>query len=171
MKVQGNIVDLLMAPLPPAALLGGLLAGSVVRGLMVAAVSLLAMAPIIRFPVPDPLLALLVAVLAAVILGLVGLLAGLWVEKMDGLATVTSFVVTPLAFLSGTFYSVERLPEPLRLLAHADPLFWMIDGFRAGLTGHADGRPWLGVLGLALVAAALWALSLRLVRRGWRLRA
>ena len=140
-------------------------------GLLVGTVCLLAMAPIARFPVPDPLLALAVALLAAAVLGLVGLLAGLWAEKMDQLATVTNFVVTPLAFLSGTFYAVERLPGPLRLLAHADPLFWMIDGFRAGLTGHAEGRPWLGVLGLALVAGTLCLLALRLLRRGWRLRA
>jgi ABC-2 type transport system permease protein len=100
-----------------------------------------------------------------VVLGLVGLLAGLWAEKFDQVATVTNFVITPLAFLSGTFYSVERLPEPLRLLAHADPLFWMIDGVRAGLTGHAEGRPWLGVPGLLLAAAGLWALALRLIRR------
>jgi ABC-2 type transport system permease protein len=65
---------------------------------------------------------------------------------------------------------VERLPEPLRLLAHADPLFWMIDGFRAGLIGHADGRPGLGLPGLALLALAPWLLALRLMRRGWRLR-
>lgn len=170
-KMQGNIVDLLMAPLPPAALLGGLLAGSVVRGLLVGSICLMVMWPLAHFPVPDPLLALLAAALAATVLGLLGLLAGLWAEKMDHLATVTNFLVTPLAFLSGTFYSVERLPGALRLLAHADPLFWMIDAFRAGLTGHAEGRPWLGLLGLAVVALALWLLALGLLRRGWRLRA
>ncbi|MBX6744379.1 MAG: ABC transporter permease [Acetobacteraceae bacterium] len=170
-KMQGNIVDLLMAPLPPAALLGGLLAGSVARGLLVGGICLAVMWPLAHFPVPDPPLALLAALLAASVLGLLGLLAGLWAEKMDHLATVTNFLVTPLAFLSGTFYSVERLPEPLRRLAYADPLFWMIDAFRAGLTGHAEGRPWLGLLGLAAVALALWLLALGLLRRGWRLRA
>lgn len=169
-KVQGNLVDLLMAPLPPAALLGGFVAGAVARGLLVAAVVLAVMWPIVGFRAPDPLLALAAAGLGAAMLGLLGVLAGLWAEKFDQMATVTNFVITPLAFLSGTFYSVERLPEPLRLLAHADPLFWMIDGFRAGLTGHADGNAPLGILGLAVVNLALWGLAHGLVRRGWRLR-
>jgi ABC-2 type transport system permease protein len=109
--------------------------------------------------------------LGAIILGLLGMLAGLWAEKFDQVATVTNFVITPLAFLSGTFYPVARLPEVLHGLAMADPLFWMIDACRAGLTGHAEGRPWLGVAGLAAIALVLWLVTLRLVRRGWRLRA
>jgi ABC-2 type transport system permease protein len=170
-KLQGNVVDLLMAPLPPWALLGGLVAGAVVRGLAVAAVVLAAMWPVAGFTAPAPLLALAAAALGAALLGLVGVVAGLWAEKFDQMATITNFVITPLAFLSGTFYSVERLPEPLRLLAHADPLFWMIDGFRAGLTGHADGNAPLGLAGLAACVVVLWSITLGLVRSGWRLRA
>jgi ABC-2 type transport system permease protein len=169
-KVQGNVVDLLMAPLPPSALLGGLLAGAVARGLAVAAIVLAAMWPFVGFAAPAPLLALAAAVLGSALLGLLGVLAGLWAEKFDQMATVTNFVVTPLAFLSGTFYSIERLPEPFRLLSLADPLFWMIDAFRAGLTGHAEGAPALGLAALALLDAALWWGALVLLRRGWRLR-
>lgn len=170
MKVQGNIVDLLMAPLPPSALLGGLVAGGALRGLAVAAVVLAVMWPITGFAVPAPLTALAFAVLGAVLMATLGVLAGLWAEKFDQMATVTNFVITPLAFLSGTFYSVERLPGPLRAVAHADPLFWMIDGFRAGLTGHAEGHTLAGLAALLLANATLWFLALRLVRRGWRLR-
>ncbi len=171
MKVQGNIVDLLMAPLPAWALLGGLVAGGVLRGLAVAAVVLAAMWPIVGFPVPAPLTALAFATLGAALMAILGVLAGLWAQKFDQLATVTNFVVTPLAFLSGTFYAVERLPEPFRGIAHADPLFWMIDGFRAGLAGHAEGRTALGLLALAAVTAGLWWLALARLRQGWRLRA
>lgn len=170
MKVQGNIVDLLMAPLPPAALLGGLVAGSALRGLAVAAAVLAAMWPITGFSVPAPLTALAFAVLGAALMATLGVMAGLWAEKFDQMATVTNFVITPLAFLSGTFYSVERLPEPLRAVAHADPLFWMIDGFRAGLTGHAEGHTFAGLAALLAANLALWFLALSLVRRGCRLR-
>ncbi len=171
MKVQGNIVDLLMAPLPPAAFLGGMVAGGVVRGLAVAAVVLAALWPLVGFPVPSPFTALAFAVLGSLLLSLLGVLGGLWAQKFDQMATVTNFVITPLAFLSGTFYAVERLPEPLQWVAHADPLFWMIDGFRAGIAGHAEGNTALGLFGLLLANGALWWLALHLVRRGWRLRA
>lgn len=171
MKVQGNIVDLLMAPLPPAALLGGMVAGAALRGLAVAAVVLATMWPLVGFSLPAPLTAFAFAVLGATLLGTLGVLAGLWAQKFDQMATVTNFIITPLAFLSGTFYAVERLPQPFRAIAHADPLFWMIDGFRAGLTGHAEGNTLLGLVGLVAANAALWCLALHLVRRGWRLRA
>lgn len=171
MKVQGNIVDLLMAPLPPAALLGGLVAGAALRGLAVAGVVLLAMWPLIGFQVPSPATALAFAVLGSTLMGILGVLAGLWAQKFDQMATITNFVVTPLAFLSGTFYSVERLPDAVRVVADANPLFWMIDGVRAGLTGHAEGNTALGLLGLVVVNGLLWWLALGLVRSGWRLRA
>jgi ABC-2 type transport system permease protein len=90
------------------------------------------------------------------------------------MAMVTNFIVTPLAFLSGTFYSIdysiERLPEPSRLPSLTNPLFWMIDAFRAGLTDHAEGTPVLGLAALALLDAALRWGALVLPRRGWRLR-
>lgn len=171
MKVQGNIVDLLMAPLPPAALLGGLVAGAALRGLAVAAVVVATMWPIVGFSAPAPLTALAFAVLGSTLMAILGVLAGLWAQKFDQMATITNFVITPLAFLSGTFYSVERLPEGVRMVAYADPLFWMIDGFRAGIAGHAEGNTALGLLALAATTLALWFVTLRLVRRGWRLRA
>jgi len=169
-KLQGNVVDLLMAPLPPWALLGGLLAGAVLRGLAVALVVLAAMWPLIGFRWADPGVVLAAGVLGSALLGLLGILAGLWAQKFDQVATVTNFVVTPLAFLSGTFFSIERLPEPLRRVAHADPLFWMMDAFRAGLTGHADGNVAAELAGLAALVLLLWCVGWWLVRRGWRLR-
>lgn len=171
MKVQGNIVDLLMAPLPPAALLGGLVAGAALRGLAVAAVVVATMWPIVGFSIPAPLTALAFAVLGSTLMAILGVLAGLWAQKFDQMATITNFVITPLAFLSGTFYSVERLPEGVRMVAHADPLFWMIDGFRAGIAGHAEGNTALGLLALTATTLGLWFVALRLVRQGWRLRA
>ncbi len=170
MKIQGNIVDLLMAPLPPSALLGGLVAGATLRGLAVAAAVLATMWPLVGFSLPAPLTALAFAVLGSLLMAILGVLGGLWANKFDQMATVTNFIITPLAFLSGTFYSVARLPEPLQAVAHADPMFWMIDGFRAGLTGHAEGNTLLGLVGLLLADVLLWCIALMLVRRGWRLR-
>jgi ABC-2 type transport system permease protein len=127
--------------------------------------------PLVGFSVPSPLTALVFATLGSTMMATLGVLAGLWAQKFDQMATVTNFVVTPLAFLSGTFYSVERLPEPIRAIAHADPLFWMIDGVRAGLAGHAEGNTLLGLVGLVVANVALWTVTLLAVRRGWRLRA
>lgn len=170
-RMQGNLVDLLMAPLPPAVFLGGLVGGAIARGMAVGAVSIAAIAPFAGFSWADVPLLLLAAFFAAAMMGLLGVLAGLWAEKIDQLAAVTNFVITPLAFLSGTFYSIHRLPDGVRHVAYVDPLFWMMDAFRAGLTGHADGRPWLGLVALAVVTGGLWVVTLRLVKSGWRLRA
>jgi ABC-2 type transport system permease protein len=102
---------------------------------------------------------------------LVGMLGAIWAEKFDHLAAVTNFVITPLAFLSGTFYSVERLPGYWAVLAHLNPFFYMIDGFRYGFIGHADGSLAAGIAVMALANAALWALVHRLFATGYRLKA
>ncbi len=170
-KIQGNIVDYLMPPLSPGELLVGFVAGGVARGLLVA----LCTGVLLPFLLPPGQvnwpLALLYLLLASVGLATAGVLAGLWADKFDQLAAVTNFAVVPLSFLSGTFYSVAALPEPLALLAHLDPFFYMIDGFRYALTGHADGAIWIGVPALVLVDAGLWLWALHLLRSGWKLRA
>lgn len=170
-KIQGNIVDYLMPPLSPGELLFGLVAGGVTRGIVVAVAVGAAMALFV--PVwPDHLaLALWMLIAASAMLSLFGVLAALWAEKFDHMASVTNFVVTPLSFLSGTFYSVADLPEPFHLLALVNPFFYMIDGFRYALTGHADGAIWIGVPLLALAVAGLWWVALYLLRTGYKLKA
>jgi ABC-2 type transport system permease protein len=108
--------------------------------------------------------------MGGLMLGLIGLMAGLWAEKFDQLATITNFVVTPFAFLSGTFYSIQRLPDWLQDLAHLNPFFHMIDGFRYGFIGHADGRPWLGVAVMALTNLGLALAAWRLVAIGYKVK-
>ena len=98
-------------------------------------------------------------------------MGGIWAEKFDHIAAVTNFVVTPLSFLSGTFYSTDRLPGSWRLLAHLNPFFYVIDGFRAGFIGRADSTVALGVLVLILTNGALLILSLQLISRGYKLKA
>jgi ABC-2 type transport system permease protein len=169
-KVQGNIVDVLMPPISPGELLVAYAMAGVTRGLMVALAVAIAIFPFAPIHLHDGFAALYFAFAGALILSLIGIVAGLWSQKFDHMAAVTNFVVTPLAFLSGTFYSVQALPPFWYAAAHANPFFFMIDGFRYGLTGHTDGDVLLGGMVLGVVAAALWAACYDLLRRGYRLR-
>jgi ABC-2 type transport system permease protein len=170
-KIQGNIVDYLMPPLAPGELLFGMAMGGVTRGLIVGCVVFAAMLPFVHLPMVHPLLVLFYIVAASLMLSLLGILAALWAEKFDQMAMVTNFVITPLSFLSGTFYSIRDLPEPFHLVALLNPFFYMIDGVRYGVTGHSDGSVLAGAICLVLVNLALWRLALHLFRVGYRLKA
>ncbi len=170
-KIQGNIVDLLMPPLRPGELMLGLIAGGVTRGLLVAVAVSLAMVPFVALVPVHPLLIFYHALAGSLMLALLGLLGGIWAEKFDQMAAVTNFLITPLSFLSGTFYSIAELPQPFRALAHGNPFFHLIDGIRFGFTGHADGSIALGIVVVALVDLALWLLAQHLLATGWRLKA
>ncbi len=168
-KVQGNIVDMLMPPITPGEFLVAYAMAGVTRGVMVAVAVGLAMGPFISTGIQHWWAALYFVLMGSLVLSLLGILAGLWSQKFDHLAAVTNFVITPLAFLSGTFYSVQQLPPVWLAVAHANPFFFMIDGFRYGMTGHADGDILLGAIALGIAGLALWIFCLILLRRGWRL--
>lgn len=170
-KIQGNIVDYLMPPLGPGELLFGMAMGGVTRGIVVGIAVYLAMSPFVVVVPLHPWLIAYYVLASSLMLSLLGTLAGLWSEKFDQIAAVTNFVVTPLSFLSGTFYSIEALPEALRWIAYVNPFFYMIDGIRYAFTDHADGSIALGIALLAAVNAGLWWLALELMRRGYRLKA
>jgi ABC-2 type transport system permease protein len=170
-KIQGNIVDLLMPPLRPGELMFGLIAGGVTRGLLVAIAVTLAMLPFVALVPRHPGLIVFHALGGSLMMALLGLLGGIWAEKFDQMAALTNFVITPLAFLSGTFYSIAQLPEPFHTVAAINPFFYLIDGIRFGFTGHADGSLLLGILMVIAVNAALWLLAHRLLARGYRLKA
>jgi ABC-2 type transport system permease protein len=110
------------------------------------------------------------AIAAALLLGLLGIIAGLWAEKFDHIAGATNFVIMPMTFLSGTFYLVDRLPEPFRTISHFNPFFYLIDGFRFGFIGHADSNIMVGVISSAVANIALFAVCLGMFRTGWRLK-
>jgi ABC-2 type transport system permease protein len=170
-KIQGNIVDVLMPPLRPGELMFGIVAGGVTRGLLVAVVVTLAMLPAVSIGLAHPLLVLYYALSGSLMLALLGLLAGIWAERFDQMATVTNFVVTPLSFLSGTFYSIAQLPGPFLVAAYLNPFFYLIDGLRFGFTGHADGPILIGAIAVAAVNLGLWLLAHALIARGYRLKA
>ena len=170
-KVQGNIVDILMPPLSPWELTLGVVGGGVTRGLLVGLTVGVAMTFVVPVSIHDPLFIVFHAVNASLMLALLGLIGGIWAEKFDHIAAVTNFVITPFSFLSGTFYSIERLPETWHAVALMNPFFYMIDGFRYGFIGHADGSLIVGMLLLLAVNIALWTLAHRMIATGYRLKA
>ena len=170
-KVQGNIVDVLMPPLTASELTLGFAAGGVTRGLIVGLSAGLAMWLFVPLRAHAPHLILFYAAMGSLMLSLLGLIGGIWSEKFDHIAAVTNFVVTPFAFLSGTFYSIERLPEEWLFIAHLNPFFYMIDGFRYGFIGSSDADPLVGSLVLIAANAALWFVAHRMFARGYKLKA
>ncbi|CAM3842215.1 ABC transporter permease [Phaeobacter inhibens] len=169
-KVQGNIVDTLMPPLSGFEILLGYLAGAVARGVFVALGIGTGLMLVLGVVPEHPLVALLFVVLGALFLGGLGIVAGVFAEKFDQMAAITNFIVTPLAFLSGTFYSVEALPPVLRLLSHLNPVFYLIDGVRFGVIGTSDSSPLLGLLVCSLSSAAIGTLAWLMLRSGYRLK-
>ena len=170
-KVQGNIVDYLMPPLSAGELLFGVVMGGVTRGMLVGLVVWLGMLPFVAMQPAHLWAVVYFMAMASLMLSILGFLAAIWAEKFDQMAAVTNFVITPLSFLSGTFYSIERLPEVFHGIALANPFFHMIDGVRYGFTDHSDGNVFIGAVFLALLNAALWLFALRLVRTGYKLKA
>ncbi len=170
-KVQGNIVDVLMPPLSPGELTLGIAGGGVSRGLAVGITVGLVMWTIIPMRMHAPFFVLFHAVAACLLLSLLGIVGGIWAEKFDHMAAMTNFVITPLAFLSGTFYSVERLPGIWHTIAHLNPFFYMIDGFRYGFIGHADGSLTAGLLVLTGINLAMWWVVYRMFAAGYKLKA
>ena len=169
-KVQGNIVDVLMPPLAAWELTLAYAAGGATRGLLVAVIVGLAMAPLVSLTVANPWALAYFCLAAALMLSLAGIAAGIWADKFDHMASVTNFVITPLAFLSGTFYSIRQLPDFWKRLSHFDPVFYAIDGFRAGFIGASDTSLLLGAAALAGTNAALWVLCHQMFARGYKLK-
>ena len=169
-KVQGNAVDFLMPPLSALELTIAFVLGAAARGLLVGLASLIAVAWIANVVPAHPLVALYYAMAAAVIFGAVGLLGGIWADKFDHLAAVTNFIIVPLTFLSGTFYSTSILPEPIRTISHYNPVFSLIDGFRYGFIGHHDAPLWTGAILTGALALVLSYASWAMIKSGYRLR-
>lgn len=174
-KVQGSIVDVLMPPLSAAELTVAFVAGAASRGMLVGFITAVTCAGFMLangapMRIENFALVLYFSLAAATIFAMLGVVGGVWAEKFDQLAAVTNFVITPLTFLSGTFYSVERLPEPFSTASHFNPVFYLIDGFRAGFTGHAESSL---AAGFAMTVGLMLALGFwcyRLFKTGYKLK-
>ncbi|RZM12412.1 MAG: multidrug ABC transporter permease [Sphingomonas sp.] len=171
-KIQGTIVDYLQPPLSTTELLAGLVGGAVTRAILVGFVVWAAMAlyPGVHVTPHAPLAILWFGLLGTLFLAFLGVLTSIWAEKFDHAAAVTNFVVTPLALLSGTFYSVDRLAPAFRAFSHANPFFYIISGFRYGFLGVADSPIALGSIVVLAIDVALGVACYVLLKRGWRLK-
>ena len=170
-KVQGNIVDTLMPPLSAGELVTGYIAGAVARGLLVAVVIAIGVWLFLGVGMQNPLWVLVFVVLGAVFMGGLGIIAAIFANKFDQLAAISNFVVTPLSFLSGTFYSIDALPPVLNKLSHVNPFFYIIDGVRFGMIGVSDGSPWRGLWVAILACAVVTSICWYWFKRGYRLKA
>jgi ABC-2 type transport system permease protein len=169
-KMMGNLVFILLTPLGPVSWFAAYVLAAVVRGLAVGAGVLLVTVWFAPLTVVWPVWILVFALLGAAMLGTLGLIAGLWADKFDQMSSFQNFLITPMTFLSGVFYSIHSLPPFWQQVSHLNPFFYMIDGFRYGFFGVSDVSPWLS---LALVGGAfvlVAALALHLLRIGYKIR-
>lgn len=169
-KVQGNIVDILMTPLSPMEFTLGYTLGGIARGLAVGFVSVLSLASFSDMVILHPTYVLYHAVMGSMMLALLGVVGGIWSEKFDHMAAVQNFIIMPATFLSGTFYTADRLPETWRFLCHLNPFFYMIDGFRYGFIGVSDGTLGTGMVVMALADLILLTVAYRLIVAGYKLK-
>ena len=169
-KIQGNIVDILYAPLSATEVTISIALAAVTRSVMIAIVSIIVFKFIIEIEITNYLLLVTFTLLSSFILGNVGIIAGLWAEKFDHMATVTNFVIVPLSFLSGTFYSIDRLPETLQIISKANPFFYMIDGFRYSFIGKADGSIFIGLVYLSVLSFVSWFVTYLLYKKGYKIK-
>ncbi len=169
-KITGNVVFLLVTPLSHRAWFVAYVGASVVRGLAVGAGVMAVTVWFAPLRLAEPGWIVVFAVLGAALLGTLGLIAGLWAEKFDQIAAFQNFIIMPLTFLSGVFYSVHSLPAVWQTVSHLNPFFYMVDGFRRGFFGVSDVSPWLslGVVGGSFVLVA--GVALQLLRSGYKLR-
>lgn len=169
-KIMGNLVFLLLTPLSHRAWFVAYVGSSVVRGMAVGAGVMLATWWVAQPTVVAPLWIVAFGLMGAALLGALGVIAGLWAEKFDQMAAFQNFIIVPMTFLSGVFYSIHSLPAFWQKVSHLNPFFYMIDGFRYGFFGQSDVSPWIS---LGLVAAALAAVSLlalHLLKTGYKIR-
>ena len=169
-KIQGNIVDTLMPPLSPGEVLVGYALGGATRGVVCAVMTGVMIFPFAGVGLAHPLWAAGFILSGSLMLALMGVLAGIYADKFDQMSAITNFVVTPLSFLSGTFYTITVLPEPFLTLSHFNPFFYLIDGFRYGAVGVSDADPALGLAITMALNGVLAAIGWRWFHRGYHLK-
>ena len=169
-KIMGNMIFLLLTPLSHWAWFTAYVGASVLRGLLVGTGVFIVT---LFFAIPDfsaPLWILVFGFLGCALMGTLGVIAGLWAEKFDQMAAFQNFLIMPLTFLSGVFYSVHSLPAFWQTVSHINPFFYMIDGFRYGFFGQSDVSPWISLAIVGSAWLAVSALAVHLLRIGYKIR-
>ncbi len=169
-KITGNLVFVLLAPLSHWSWFAAYVGASVVRGLAVGAGVLAVTAWFAPLALAEPWWIVVFGLLGAGMMGALGLIAGLWAEKFDQVAAFQNFIIMPMTFLSGVFYSVGSLPAFWQAASHLNPFFYMIDGFRRGFFGVSDSSPWLNLAIVGTSFVLVSAVALQLLRTGYKIR-
>jgi len=169
-KIQGNIVDMLYAPLSALEVSMAIILAAVTRSFLIAIISIAVFSLIVKIPIYNIFYIFVFGFLSAFILGSLGFITGLWAEKFDHTATVTNFIITPLSFLSGVFYSINKLPELFQTISHINPFFYMIDGFRYGFLGKSDGSISIGIIYLIILSFVMWFIAFYLYKKGYKIK-
>jgi len=169
-KIMGNLVFLLLTPLSHWSWFVAYVGSSIARGLAVGTGVFVVTAWFAHLSFVAPLWILVFAILGAAMLGALGLIAGLWAEKFDQLAAFQNFIIMPMTFLSGVFYSIHSLPAFWQQLSHFNPFFYMIDGFRYGFFGQSDVSPWMSLAVVATALLTVSAVALHMLRTGYKIR-
>ena len=169
-KVMGNIVDLIGAPLSSSEVTLAIIFASITRSLIISIISIIVFSFFIEIEIKHYSIFFTYLFLSSFIMGAVGFIAGLWADKFDHMATATNFIIVPLSFLSGTFYSVERLPEFLKFLSYYNPFFHMIDGFRYAFINNMDGSIKFSLIYLIILSILSWFVAYKLYKKGYKIK-
>lgn len=169
-KVMGNIVDLIGAPLSAGEVTISITLAAVTRGFVISIISIIVFHLMVGIVVNNYLILIIYMFLGSFIMGVTGFIAGLFSDKFDHLASLTNFIIVPLSFLSGTFYSVERLPDLLNKISFWNPFFHIIDGFRYAFIGNMDGSIKFGIIYLSILSIIIWFIAYLLYKKGYKIK-
>ena len=169
-KIQGNIVDILYAPLTVGEITLAINLAACTRSFIIAIVSIVTFNFIIDMEFYNFFYIFIYTFLGSYILSSIGLIVGLWAEKFDHMASATNFIIVPLSFLSGTFYSINRLPDILKSISEMNPFFYIIDGFRYGFLGTSDGSIQFGLFYLITLSCLIWFVAYILFKKGYKIK-
>ena len=169
-KVAGNIVDLLMPPFKVNEIIIVYCMAAIIRSILVGLVTFLIMMPFINFDFLNFYNLVIFSILGSMLLALIGLLAGIWAEKFDNMSAITNFVITPLTFLSGTFYSIDKLREPFYTISLYNPFYYIIDGFRNSFIFTETESMFNGIVYLTALNAIMYLVCYYILKSGWKLK-
>jgi ABC-2 type transport system permease protein len=169
-KIQGNIVDILYAPLTAGEITLATNLAACTRSIMIALVSIIVFSFLVEIEIKNFSLILIYTFLGSFILSSIGIIIGLWAEKFDHMASATNFIIVPLSFLSGTFYSIDRLPNILKNISEWNPFFYIIDGFRSGFLDISDGSLKFGLFYLIILSFLTWLAAYILFKKGYKIK-
>ena len=168
--MQGNIVDLLMPPLHPNEIIFSYVMAAIIRAILVGVITWFFMSLFSELYLFNFLILFIYTILGSMLLALLGLIAGIWSEKFDNMSGITNFIITPLTFLSGTFYTIDRLPEPFYTISLYNPFYYIIDGFRSSFREYVNYDLVYGITYISVLNLILYLLSYYILKKGWMLK-